>query len=88
MEQHLTYLAQPKTYYYFRPYNMVHIQRQQQLALDLGQDSAAPYDNTIFTTVFDDMEKESENKFLIQPAVDGPVVDGPVVEETAKKSVQ
>jgi len=47
---HVPYIAEPKDYYYFRPYNWFHIQEQQQDAARYGTDPRNPYDNRI---VFD-----------------------------------
>jgi hypothetical protein len=47
---HVPYIAEPKDYYYFRPYNWFHVQEHQQEAARYGTDPRNPYDNRI---VFD-----------------------------------
>ena len=52
MTQHIPYVAEPKNYYYFRPYNWFHIPDQQAEAAIYGTDPRNPYDNRV---VFDDL---------------------------------
>ena len=60
MTLHLPYLAEPKTYYYFRPYNYNHIFMQQEQAMIMGLDPRMPYDNAIFKKVFHNLEHKEE----------------------------
>jgi hypothetical protein len=52
MTQRVPYVAEPKNYYYFRPYNWFHIPTQQAEAARYNTDPRNPYDNRI---VFDEL---------------------------------
>ena len=56
LHPHLPYEAHPKTYYYFRPYSFLHVQQQQEEAMQWGADPRAPYSNAIFREVYDEIE--------------------------------
>ncbi|QDU99199.1 hypothetical protein Pla8534_71120 [Lignipirellula cremea] len=60
MPGHMAYLAEPKTYYYFRPYNYLHIEQQQAEAGAWGADPGLPYSNEIFDAVFAQFEEGVE----------------------------
>lgn len=60
MVQHLPYDAQPKTYYYFRPYNSYHILLQQRQAMEVGVDPKMPYSNAIFQDVFKKLDPKNQ----------------------------
>jgi len=50
------YVASPKTYYYFRPYQYFHVPMQQRQALEWGADPGLPYSNAIFQDVYKAIE--------------------------------
>ena len=52
MPQHMPYFAQPSTYYYFRPYNHLHIPLIQQEAMLHGATTQNPYDTNLFEDVY------------------------------------
>ncbi len=56
MTPHIPYVAYPKTYYYFRPYNMLHIPDQQARAAAWVENPALPYSNGIFDKVYAELE--------------------------------
>ena len=56
MLPHIPYTAYPKTYYYFRPYNMLHIPQQQERALAWVENPALPYSNKVFDKVYAELE--------------------------------
>lgn len=56
MYPHIPYLAEPKTYYYFRPYNWFHIPRQQAEVLNYGADPRNPYANEVFKNIYEGLE--------------------------------
>ncbi|MBA2117878.1 hypothetical protein [Bremerella alba] len=56
MVAHIPYDAYPKTYYYFRPYNMLHIPDQQARAAAWVENPALPYSNRIFDKVYAELE--------------------------------
>jgi len=58
MLPHMPYEALPKTYYYFRPYNMIHIPNQQAQAASWVENPGLPYSNRIFDKVYADLEPE------------------------------
>lgn len=53
MPPHIPYIAQPKNYYYFRPYNHTHIPVQQQEVRIYGGDPRHPYDNKVLKNIYD-----------------------------------
>lgn len=59
MVPHTPYEAWPKTYYYFRPYNYMHVQQQQEQAIQWGADPGLPYSNAVFQQVYHTFEEES-----------------------------
>lgn len=58
MVPHLPYDAQPKTYYYFRPYNWMHIHQHQGEAAIWNAPAGNPYSNKIFQDVYESIEIE------------------------------
>ncbi|MBI1246479.1 hypothetical protein GC197_01385 [bacterium] len=56
MVPHIPYVAFPKTYYYFRPYNMLMIPRQQAIASAWVKNPQLPYSNGVFKQVFAELE--------------------------------
>lgn len=53
------YVATPKTYYYFRPYQYFHVPIQQRQALEWGAEPGLPYSNAIFQDVYKAVESKS-----------------------------
>jgi hypothetical protein len=56
MPQHIPYEAQPHSYYYFRPYNHMHVADQQRQAVEWGLDAQLPYSNSLFDRVYAEFE--------------------------------
>ena len=56
MMLHKPYIARPKTYYYFRPYNYMHIRHDQRESSQWGADPRLPYSNEIFAKVYEQFE--------------------------------
>lgn len=48
MPQHVPYQAEGRGYYYFRPYHVMHVFAQQEMATRWGADPRNPYDNRFF----------------------------------------
>lgn len=55
------YEAYPQTYYYFRPYNMLHIPQQQEIARGWVDDPGLPYSNGVFAKVYAEYEADLIN---------------------------
>jgi hypothetical protein len=53
--QHMPFFGTTHGYYYFRPYHVMHVFSQQELATRWGGDARNPYDNTIFEKVYQQM---------------------------------
>ena len=58
MVPHIPYDAVPKTYYYFRPYQMFMIPDQQAQAASWVENRALPYSNQVFDKVYAELEDE------------------------------
>lgn len=58
MVPHIPYDAAPKTYYYFRPYQMFMIPDQQAQAAGWVENRALPYSNQVFDKVYAELEDE------------------------------
>lgn len=56
LPQHYAYLADPKFYYYFRPYNWFHIEPQQDEVENYGLDRRNPYDNRFLQAAYERVE--------------------------------
>lgn len=56
LPQHYAYLADPKFYYYFRPYNWFQIEPQQQEVENYGLDPRNPYDNRFLQAAYERVE--------------------------------
>ena len=56
MAPHTLYDAYPKTYYYFRPYNMLMIPNQQAQAAAWVSNPHLPYSNEVFQKVYAELE--------------------------------
>jgi hypothetical protein len=70
MPQHYIYFAEPKFYYYFRPYNWFHIPVQQDDVRAFGGDPRHPYDNRIFQSVYDQLHfNEPAPETIVPPLV-------------------
>ena len=53
--QHTPFFGTTHGYYYFRPYHVMHVFSQQELATRWGGDPRNPYDNTIFQKTYEMM---------------------------------
>jgi len=49
---HYPYLPAYHGYYYFRPYNYVHVEQHKQLAAMMGGDYRAPYQTLMFQPIY------------------------------------
>ena len=58
MPQHMPYVAEPKTYYYFRPYNYITIPWLQEEAVLQGASKANPYDTRVFEQVYAEFDAQ------------------------------
>jgi hypothetical protein len=67
MPQHYIYFAEPKFYYYFRPYNWFHIPVQQDDVRAFGGDPRHPYDNRVFQSVYDQLHFDEPAPETILP---------------------
>lgn len=61
MAPRFPYEAYPHTYYYFRPYNMLHIPQQQEIARGWVDDPGLPYSNGVFAKVYAEYEADLIN---------------------------
>jgi len=87
MYQHYPYWPKDHGYYYFRPYNMVHVAIQRDLAASWGEDPRNPYDHKVFDRVYQAMNAEEAAKAETLPPADEkkpdettPPKDGPEVK--------
>lgn len=53
---HYPYDAQPKTYYYLRPYNHMHVREKAAEAISMGANPQAPYSNALFKQTYEAVE--------------------------------
>jgi len=58
MSQRLEYWPAEHGYYYFRPYNMVHVKDQREIARSWGEDPRNPYDHKVFDRVYEALKAE------------------------------
>ena len=58
MAQRLEYWPTEHGYYYFRPYNLVHVRDQREIARSWGEDPRNPYDHKVFDRVYDALKAE------------------------------
>ena len=58
MSQRLEYWPAEHGYYYFRPYHMVHVKDQREIARSWGEDPRNPYDHKVFDRVYQALEAE------------------------------
>lgn len=52
MPQHVPYYPNAHGYYYFRPYNAIHILQQQEMTARIGLDPRNPYDNRFLERIY------------------------------------
>lgn len=64
MTLHIPYVAEPKSYYYLRPYQWFHVEAHQADADVVGIDRRNPYDNRLFDEVYDEVINELKNRRL------------------------
>jgi hypothetical protein len=62
MTQRLEYWPAEHGYYYFRPYNMMHVRDQREVARSWGEDPRNPYDHKVFDRVYDSLKTERTSK--------------------------
>jgi hypothetical protein len=55
MAPHMPFFGTTHGYYYFRPYHVMHVFSQQELATRWGGDARNPYDNSMFQKVYEQM---------------------------------
>lgn len=65
--QHMPYLAEPKTYYYFRPYNYTMIPVQHAEGMGLGAPAGLPYSNEMFERVYEEYAVQKPVEFVPYP---------------------
>lgn len=53
MYPHFPYYPQDHGYYYFRPYNYMHVHEQAGQAMSMGIDPGNPYSNSIFDSIYE-----------------------------------
>lgn len=58
LPQHQYYVAEPKTYYYFRAYTHIHTAAIQEEAIQHGAPRTNPYDTKLFAGVYEEMAKQ------------------------------
>jgi hypothetical protein len=81
MPPHYGYIAYPKNFYYFRPYNWFQIPLHQREVTVYGGDPRHPYANHVFAKVYSDLEAE----WGVAEEVPGPVEAPPANGEAAPK---
>ena len=74
MPQHIPYYPPCHENYYFRPYSVAQLARQQEIVSSWGGDPRNPYSNAIFQRVYDEMNLETvetpEPNAIPQPTPD------------------
>ena len=77
MPQHIAYYPPYHENYYFRPYSVAQLARQQEIVTSWGGDPRNPYANAIFQRVYDEMGLETidtpEPNAIPQPTPDANV---------------
>lgn len=58
LHQHYPYSTNPRTYYYFRPYNHQHVRENAAQAEGLGAHPKAPYSNALFQDAYQVVEAQ------------------------------
>lgn len=88
MLPHLPYCAEPKTYYYFRPYNYQHIAQHQDTAQTWGAARHAPYSNEMFKEVYAEFEVEdARDQEPLEPMPELPDPEEKEMEDDADSAV-
>jgi hypothetical protein len=64
---HYPYFPKDHGYYYFRPYNMVHVAIQRDIAASWGEDPRNPYDHKVFDRVYEALRAEEEAQAEVLP---------------------
>lgn len=57
MYPHYAYYPQHHGYYYFRPYNWMHVLEHQSRVLGMGGDARNPYSVAMFGGIYEDFEE-------------------------------
>lgn len=68
MPQHLPYFPNAHGYYYFHPYNVIHINQQQEMVARWGLDPRNPLDNRFFERIYQEQEAAQINDTM-QPVM-------------------
>jgi hypothetical protein len=58
LHQHYPYQSHPTTYYYFRPYNHLHVRDKATQAEGLGAHPKVPYSNALFQDAYQVVEAQ------------------------------
>lgn len=80
--QHVPYYVEPKTYYYFRPYNFTHVWQQRKQVAAWGGDPRHPYSNEIFKQVYRELDSDPADTAPMSPGAtpfndqQGPAIEG------------
>jgi hypothetical protein len=67
MSLRFQYWPKDHGYYYFRPYHMVHVAIQRDLAASWGEDPRNPYDHKVFNRVYEALRAEEAAKAEVLP---------------------
>jgi hypothetical protein len=78
MSQHYPYWPKDHGYYYFRPYNMVHVSIQRDVAASWGEDPRNPYAHAVFDRVYSALNAEEAAKAEVLPPSDEKKTDDAV----------
>ncbi len=72
MPQHMPYFPTAHGYYYFRPYNVIHVLQQQEMARRWGLDPRNPYDNRFFEKIYEAVETGQQQPEALQSQTQEP----------------
>ena len=75
-------------YYYFRPYHVMHVYSQQELATRWGGDPRNPYDNTMFQRIYEQMGIEAKPVTATTTVTPEYTVPGPTYTPTPVPTYQ
>jgi hypothetical protein len=78
MYQHYPYWPKDHGYYYFRPYHMMHVVQQRELAASWGEDPRNPYAHKVFDRVYEALRAdEAAGAEVLPPAGTTPPAAAP-----------
>jgi hypothetical protein len=73
MPQHIAYFPNAHGYYYFHPYNVIHINQQQEMVTRWGLDARNPMDNRFLERIYQEQEaaqlQDGGNQVIPQPVL-------------------